>query len=110
MADYSRLVQRAGLVVRKREPGRPWLGDIQFDSRGDGARVGAVVPSNSPVYAAGIDQDDTLTRIGGEHIGSPEAVGAALGRHRPGERVTIAYVDRTGTSKTANVVLEENRK
>jgi S1-C subfamily serine protease len=66
------------------------------------------VPSNSPAYAAGIDQDDTLTRIGSEHIASPDAVDAALGRHRPGERVTLEYIDRTGTSKTANVVLGEN--
>jgi len=107
-ADYSRLLQRAGLVVRKREPGRAWLGDVQFDTRGDGARVGAVVPSNSPAYAAGIDQDDTLTRIAGEHIASPEAVDTAIGRHRPGERVSIEYIDRTGASKTANVVLGEN--
>jgi hypothetical protein len=35
-------------------------------------------------------------------------VDAALGRHRPGERVTIVSVDRTGASKTASVVLGEN--
>jgi predicted metalloprotease with PDZ domain len=108
VADYSRLLQRAGLVVTRREPGRAWLGDIQFDSRAGGPRVGAVVASNSPAYAAGLDQDDTLTRIGGEHVASPEALDTVLGRHRPGERVTIVYVDRTGASKTADVVLEEN--
>jgi predicted metalloprotease with PDZ domain len=108
VSDYSGLLQRAGFIVRKREPGRAWLGDVQFDSRGDGARVGAVIPSNSPAYAAGLDQDDTLTRIGPEHVASPEAVDAALAHHRPGERVTIAYVDRTGASKTADVVLGEN--
>jgi predicted metalloprotease with PDZ domain len=108
VADYSRLLQRAGLVVRKREPGRAWLGDIRFDARGDGARVGAVVPSNSPAYAVGLDQDDTLTQIGGERVASPEAVSMALGRHRPGERVAVVFIDRTGASKTGSVVLGED--
>jgi len=50
-----------------------------------------------------------LTRVAGEHIASPEAVDTAIGRHRPGERVSIEYIDRTGASKTANVVLGENQ-
>ena len=108
VADYARLLQRAGLVVRKREPGRAWWGDVRLESRGDGVRVGAVVPPNSPAYASGIDQDDTLTQIAGEHVASPEAVNSVLGRHRPGERVAIVYVDRTGAAKSATVVLEED--
>ena len=66
------------------------------------------MPANSPVYAAGIDQDDTLTQIAGERVTSAEAVNTVLSRHRPGERVTIVYIDRTGASRTAGVVLAEN--
>jgi predicted metalloprotease with PDZ domain len=108
VADYARLLRRAGMVVAKRDPGKAWLGDVRFDPRGDGARVSALVPANSPAYAAGLDQDDTVTHIGGERVTSDEAVSAVLGRHRPGERVTLAYVDRTGTPRTAAVVLGEN--
>jgi predicted metalloprotease with PDZ domain len=107
-ADYGRLLQRAGFVVRKRDAGRAWWGDIQIDARSDGARVAAVVPSNAPAYAAGIDQDDTLLQIAGERVTSAEAVSVVLGRHRPGDRVTIVYLDRTGESKNATVVLAEN--
>jgi hypothetical protein len=35
-------------------------------------------------------------------------VSAVLGRHRPGDRVTIVYFDRSGASKTGTVVLAEN--
>ena len=108
VADYARLLQRAGFAVRKRDAGRAWWGDVRLDARGDGARVGAVVPANSPAYAAGIDQDDTLTQIAGERVTSAEAVNTVLSRHRPGERVTIAYIDRTGASRTSSVVLAEN--
>jgi predicted metalloprotease with PDZ domain len=108
VADYARLLQRAGFAVKKRDGGRAWWGDVRLDSRGDGARVGAVVPANSPAYAAGIDQDDTLTQIAGERVTSAEAVNTVISRHRPGEHVTIAYVDRTGASRTSSVVLAEN--
>ena len=94
--------------VRKRDAGRAWWGDVRIEARSDGARIGAVVPANAPAYAAGIDQDDTLLQIAGERVTSAEAVNTVLSRHRPGERVTIVYVDRTGASKTASVVLAEN--
>ena len=108
VADYARLLQRAGFAVRKREAGRAWWGDIRMDPRADGARLGAAVPSNAPAYAAGIDQDDTLLLMAGERVTSAEAVNTVLSRHRPGDRVTIVYLDRTGASKTASVVLAEN--
>ena len=108
VVDYVRLLGRAGFVVRKREAGRAWWGDVRIDSRSDGAHLAAVVPSNTPAYAAGIDQDDTLVQIAGERVTSPEAVNTVLSRHRPGERVTIVYIDRAGASKTASVVLAEN--
>jgi predicted metalloprotease with PDZ domain len=107
-ADYVRLLHRGGFVVRKRDAGRGWWGDITIDTRTDGARIGALVPANAPAYAAGIDQDDTLTQFAGERVSSAEAVSAVLGRHRPGDRVTIVYIDRSGASKTGTVVLAEN--
>jgi predicted metalloprotease with PDZ domain len=107
-ADYRRLLERAGFVVRKRDAGRAWWGDIKIEARSDGARIGALVPAGAPAYAAGIDQDDTLLQIAGERVTSPETVNIVLGRHRPGERVMIVYVDRTGVKKTAPIVLAEN--
>ena len=38
VADYPRLLARAGFTVKKRNPGRAWLGDLRLDSR-DGWRV-----------------------------------------------------------------------
>jgi predicted metalloprotease with PDZ domain len=107
-ADYGRLLQRAGLVLRKRDAARAWWGDMQIDARSDGVRIGSVVPSNAPAYGAGLDQDDTLRQVAGQRVTSAEDVSAVLGRHRPGDRVTIAYVDRTGASKTTAVLLAEN--
>ena len=107
-ADYAFLLRDAGFIVRKRDAGRAWLGDLRMDPRTDGARVTVEVPANSPAYAAGIDEGDAITQVAGERTGSAEDVNAAISRRRPGDRVAITYVDRAGVSRTANVTLVEN--
>jgi predicted metalloprotease with PDZ domain len=108
VVDYARLLQRAGMALARRDADRAWLGDIRLDARGDGLRVSGVVPANSPAYAAGIDQDDTLTQLAGERVSTPDAVNTVLNRHRPGERISIAYIDRAGATRSATIVLAEN--
>jgi len=108
VADYGRLLERAGFVVRKREPGRAWWGDVHMDSRIDGGHISAEVGANSPAYAAGLDRDDTVTRIGGYKITSQEEANAAIARGKPGDKVPVNYVDRAGESKSATVTLAEN--
>ena len=76
--------------------------------RTDGARITAEVPANSPAYAAGIDEGDAITQVAGERTGSAEDVNAAISRRRPGDRVSITYIDRAGVPRTANVTLVEN--
>jgi predicted metalloprotease with PDZ domain len=107
VADYGRLLARAGFALRKREPGRAWLGDLRLQSR-DGARVATLVAPNWPVYAAGLEQDDEVREIDGQRINGERDVSAVVGRHKPGDRIPITFVDRTGRAKTATVALAEN--
>jgi len=106
-ADYARLLQPAGFIVRKRDPGRAWWGDVHMDSRTDGGRV-TDVSMNSPAWNAGLDRDDTVTQIGGERISSPEEANAVVSRRRPGDRVQVSYTDRNGASHQVTVMLAEN--
>jgi predicted metalloprotease with PDZ domain len=107
VADYARLLSRAGFALRKRHPGRAWLGDLRLQSR-DGWRVAALVAPTWPIYASGLDEDDQLQQIDGQRIAAADDVAAIAARHKPGDTVTVAFVDRTGTSKTANVKLIED--
>jgi S1-C subfamily serine protease len=43
--------------------------------------------------------------VDGNHISSPEALQSALGRHHPGDRVTIGWADAVGQTQSATVVL-----
>jgi predicted metalloprotease with PDZ domain len=107
-ADYPRLLRNAGFLVRKRDAGRAWLGDLRVDPRTDGGRIVGAVPANSPAYAAGIDEGDAITQVGSERTASAEDVSNAISRRRPGDRVAITFVDRAGVTRTANVTLAEN--
>ena len=107
VADYGRLLARAGFTLRKRQAGRAWLGDLRLQSR-DGARVATLVAPNWPVYAAGLEQDDEVREIDGQRINGDHDLSAVVGRHKPGDRIPITFVDRTGRTKTATVALAEN--
>ena len=104
VADYSRLLARAGFSVRPRNPGRAWLGDVRLDMR-RGARLATLVAPTWPLYSAGVDQDDELQHVDGLRITGEPDLQAALQRHKPGDSVAIAFVDRTGIQKTATVTL-----
>jgi len=106
--DYARLLGRAGLVLRRPRAGTPWLGDLRLDTRGGGVRVAALVAPAWPIYAAGIDQDDEIQQIGGDRIRSIDDVNAVLRRHKPGDRVEIVFIDRSGAAKTAGIALRED--
>jgi len=108
VADYARLLRNAGFILRKRDPGRAWLGDLRIDPRTEGARITGDVASNSPAYAAGIDEGDAITQVAGDRTGSAEEISSAISRRRPGDRISITFVDRAGVSRTATVTLAEN--
>jgi len=107
VADYARLLSRAGFTVRKRNAGRAWLGDLHLESRG-GARVATLVAPTWPIYASGLDQDDELQQIDGQRINGDNDIASALARHKPGDIVQVVFVDRTGSARTARVTLAED--
>jgi predicted metalloprotease with PDZ domain len=107
VADYSRLLARAGFVVRKRNAGRAWLGDIALQGKGE-PRVARLVSPVWPIYKAGIEQDDRLQQIDGKAISGDDDVAAAIAQRKPGDTVSIVFIDRAGESKTASITLAED--
>jgi predicted metalloprotease with PDZ domain len=107
VADYARLLARAGFVVRRRNPRGGWLGDLSVDVR-NGARVANLIAPTWPVYRAGLDEDDLLQQLDGRTINGDGDVAAVLRQHKPGDSVSIVFTDRTGRSTTATVALVED--
>jgi len=107
VADYARLLSRAGFAVRKQHAGRAWLGDLRLESRG-GIRVASLVAPTWPVYAAGLDEGDEVQQIDGQRITSESDVMSALQRHKPGDTVPVVFVDRRRAARSASVTLAED--
>ena len=107
VADYGRLLARAGFVMRKTNAGSAWLGDLRLDTR-NGVRVGTLIAPSWPVYRAGLDQGDLLQMVDGRPIKDESDLSTVLRRHKPGDSVSIVFTDRTGKAATAAVALEEN--
>jgi len=108
LADYAALLQRAGIVVRRTAPGRAWVGDVRFDDRSGTVRLASPPPFGSPIYAAGLDVDDEIRQVDGTRIRSFGELTAALGRRRPGDRIALAFADRSGRQRTSTITLAED--
>jgi S1-C subfamily serine protease len=55
------------------------------------------VQSGSPAAAAGINRYSVITSVAGSQITSVDDLGSALLAHKPGERVSISWVNASGT-------------
>jgi predicted metalloprotease with PDZ domain len=108
VADYTRLLSRAGVMLRKRNAGRAWLGDVRLEARGGALHVSTLVEQDWPVYPAGLEQDDQLRMLDGQKIAAAADVDAVLAKHKPGDVVEIGFTDRGGNQKNARVTLGED--
>jgi len=108
VADYASLVSRAGLVLRRTNPGRAWWGDIRLELRSGAVRLAEAPGIDTPIYKAGLDAGDELKTIDGTRIGSAEDAFGVLKRHRPGDTVNVVYVDRSGVERRSEIVFREN--
>src|SRR5687768_14234564 len=108
VVDYTRLLARAGFVVRRRAAGRAFAGQVNLQPAGSALRVAGLVPWDSPLYKAGVAQDDQLVTLGGVDLTSPNAWDDALSKGKPGERVALRFVRRSGETVNTTITLEED--
>lgn len=108
IVDYGKLLERAGLVMRKRAAGRPFAGQVQLQARGSGLRVANLVPWESELYKAGVSQDDQLVALDGTALTSTANYDEALSRHKAGDRVPLRFVRRSGETVNTTITLDED--
>jgi predicted metalloprotease with PDZ domain len=107
VVDYAHLMQRAGIVFRKRNAGRAWMGDISGSVDG-GTRIGSLIAPGWPAYDAGLEQDDLITAIDGRAVATWPQVGDILASHKPGDAVRVDFKRRTGRSASGTMTLKED--
>ncbi|MEO8887045.1 MAG: PDZ domain-containing protein [Mucilaginibacter sp.] len=114
--DYAALLAKAGLLLRKAQPGRAWVGQLGTAVRGRAGQVrvsgeGVPILSNTimgtPLYKAGIDAGDLVTKADGNDIKSVATLNQIIASKKPGDKISITYKNRTGQHETS-ITLAEN--
>ena len=105
--DYEALLARAGLLLRKANPGRPTLGQAQIRYDGGQAHLVSGTLVGTPLYEAGLDRGDRIISLAGRPVRSDDDVNAVLSAHTPGDAVEIRYEQR-GREVTATLRLAED--
>jgi predicted metalloprotease with PDZ domain len=104
VADYARLLQRAGLVFRKRNPGGAWIGTMNVDPNGT---ITNLVAWGSPAFEAGLDQGDVVVDVNGKAMASG-VLQSALKARKPGDRLKVTFKRRGGATGTATITVKED--
>jgi predicted metalloprotease with PDZ domain len=107
VADYSRLLARAGLVLRLRTAGRAWPGLLRTEDTKTGARIFSEVLFGEPAYQAGLERDDIIVSLGGARVTTSGDVDRALAMRKPGDTLQVVY-ERRGERITTVIKLAEN--
>ncbi len=108
VVDFAPLLGRAGLVMRKRAAGKAFAGQVSLQAGGSALRVGGLVPLESPLYKAGVAQDDQLTTLGGVALASMAAWDETLAKQTPGAAVPLRYVRRSGEVVNGSITFDED--
>jgi predicted metalloprotease with PDZ domain len=103
--DYAHLLAQAAIVLRKRNPGAAWLGQVTIDAAG---RVTSLVQPNTPAMNAGFDQDDVITSVEGKRISGTATLESLVRAHKPGDRLTMGFTHPDGTQASGVATLEED--
>jgi S1-C subfamily serine protease len=69
-----------------------------------GAPVSDVV-SGTPAEKIGLQAGDTITKINGDAVTQTDALGDLLGDHKPGDKVSVTWIDASGATHTEDATL-----
>lgn len=117
VASYAIPIARTMAIVKQIESGtasetvkigaKAYLG-IVVSTGTTGSTVVSSVSSGTPAQKAGITKGSTITSIGGTRVSTQPEIAAALAPHSPGDTVTVAWTDASGTKHSAAVTLADS--
>jgi predicted metalloprotease with PDZ domain len=116
--NYEELLGKAGLVLRKAQPGKAWAGSLastpgrgragqQRAAGSEGLPILSSTVIGTPVYKAGLDAGDIILKADGQPITDPKSFSDVLANKKPGDKITVNYKNRAGAHETT-ITLEES--
>jgi predicted metalloprotease with PDZ domain len=116
--NYEALLAKAGLLLRKAQPGIGWAGQL-FAAQGRGRSGQARTSTDeglsiqystvigTPVYKSGLDAGDIILKADGKEVKDLQTFNDIVADKKPGDKVVVNYKNRTGDHQTT-IVLEES--
>lgn len=107
--DYAKLLEHAGLILKKANPGKATIGPVQLTliSYTGKNRVANPTVKGSPLYEAGVDIGDYLLKIGDVNLSGNVSIDEIIKDYKPGQRVQVSF-ERKGVVKSSTLVVQEN--
>ena len=116
--NYEALLAKAGLLLRKAQPGKAWAGPLSTTpGRGraglartvgnEGLAIQSSTIIGTPIYKAGLDAGDVILKADGKEIKDEQAFDDIVAGKNVGDKIAVSYKNRTGEHETT-IVLEEN--
>lgn len=104
--NYKPLLEKAGLVLKKSNETKAWMGNVQYREA-----VNLTIASNTvigtPLYNAGLDIDDQLVTLDGKPVKKQSEIEPILKEHKPGDAIPVEYLHR-GEKKSTTLTLAGN--
>lgn len=104
--DYTSLLLKAGLVLRKEAPGKAYSGVGRLEIN-EGKVIVPTTLKGSPTYDAGLNINDVILKADGSEIKTAKDFEAVTEKHKPGETIEIV-LSRKGVEKTTKLTFTEN--
>ena len=107
LPDYPKLLEQAGMLVRKAQAGAPWIADAQFSAANGKVMIAGPALVGSPLYDAGLETRDRILSVDGTDIATGADVTRLLAAKKPGDKLRVVFEGRAGR-KEATVTVAEN--
>lgn len=105
--DYVKLLEKAGLVLRRASPEKASLGMIRLITANGKVRLAMNTLKGTAAYQAGMDNGDYLLKINDDELKAPADLNTLLSKYKPGQEVTLTYEHRNELN-TVKVKLQEH--
>ena len=105
--DYVKLLNKAGLVLRRASPDQASLGMLRLVPSGGKLKVNMNTLKGSAAYEAGMDDGDFFLKINNDELKTPADLNTLLSKYKPGEEVSLTFEHRNEVN-IAKVQLQEN--
>lgn len=106
-SDYKNQLEKAGLDLEKRNPGKAWMGNFRMEAADNGLQIKSNTLKEQPVYNAGLDYDDVITELDGKPVANADDIQSVMAAHQPGDKIAVKYMHREEMNE-AEITLQED--